>query len=44
MILVMMLAIPIVAALDDGRYHWSPRAVVGLRAGLCPSDQPGWWV
>ena len=33
-----MLAIPIVAALDDGRYHWLPRAVVGLRAGLCPPD------
>jgi len=35
-----MVAIPIVAALDDGRYHWfRVFALVGLRAGgACPSE------
>ena len=33
-----MLAIPIVAALDDGRYHWSHVPWWGCLAGLCPDD------
>ena len=32
-----MAAIVVVAALDDGRFHWSPMPVVGLRLGLRPA-------